>query len=42
MESSTGRFILLDDGTFLAITEGLKARLEELNAYSTCPSGEPA
>jgi SNF2 family DNA or RNA helicase len=35
LESSTGRFVTLDDGTFLAITKGLKARLEELNAYST-------
>ncbi|RLB87774.1 MAG: ATP-dependent helicase, partial [Deltaproteobacteria bacterium] len=39
LESSTGRFILLDDGTFLAITEELKSRLEELNAYST-PHGD--
>lgn len=39
LESSTGRFVPLDDGTFLAITQGLKARLEELNAYST-PHGD--
>ncbi len=35
LEASTGRFVTLDDGTFLAITKGLKARLDELNAYST-------
>ena len=31
---STGRFIPLDDGTFLALTSSLKRRLEELRAYS--------
>ncbi len=31
---STGRFIPLDDGTFLALTASLKRRLEELHAYS--------
>jgi hypothetical protein len=35
LESSTGRFVTLDDGTFLAITRSLKDRLEELKAYST-------
>jgi len=39
LETSTGRFITLDDGTFLAITQSLKARLEELKAYST-PHGD--
>ncbi|MBF0199905.1 MAG: DEAD/DEAH box helicase [Desulfamplus sp.] len=28
-----GRFVTLDDGTFLALTASLKARLEELRAY---------
>jgi len=31
----SGRFVTLDDGTFLAITASLKERLGELNAYST-------
>lgn len=31
---STGRFIPLDDGTFLAITKSLYSRLTELQAYS--------
>ncbi|MFT5702120.1 MAG: hypothetical protein ACI8ZB_005028 [Desulforhopalus sp.] len=31
---STGRFIPLDDGTYLAITSSLHKRLAELNAYS--------
>jgi len=35
LESSSGRFVTLDDGTFLAITHSLKERLEELRAYST-------
>ncbi|HKK99299.1 MAG TPA: DEAD/DEAH box helicase [Desulfotignum sp.] len=39
LESTTGRFIPLDDGTFLAITQELRARLQELNAYST-PHGD--
>jgi len=39
LESSTGRFIPLDDGTFLAITKELKARLDELKAYSTPHEG---
>ncbi len=30
-----GRFVALDDGTFLALTRSLKARLEELRAYAT-------
>ena len=29
-----GRFVTLDDGTFLALTRSLKARLEELKAYA--------
>ncbi len=35
LESSYGRFIPLDDGSFLAITESLKRRIEELKAFST-------
>ncbi len=35
LENSPGRFINLDDGTFLAITKTLKERLEELRVYST-------
>ncbi len=31
---STGRFIPLDDGTFLALTKSLHKRLQELQAYS--------
>ena len=31
---STGRFVALDDGTFLAITGQLRKRLDELSAYS--------
>ena len=34
LERSTGRFIPLDDGTFLAITSSLHKRLAELRAYS--------
>lgn len=34
LETASGRFIPLDDGTFLAITRSLKARIEELNAYA--------
>ncbi len=39
LESSYGRFIPLDDGTFLAITKSLKRRIEELKAFST-PHGK--
>jgi SNF2 family DNA or RNA helicase len=39
LDSSTGRFVPLDDGTFLSITKGLKARLDELKAYSTPHEG---
>ncbi|SMD08264.1 Superfamily II DNA or RNA helicase, SNF2 family [Desulfocicer vacuolatum DSM 3385] len=35
LERPLGRFVTLDDGTFLAITHSLKERLEELRAYST-------
>ncbi len=37
LDTSTirGRFITLDDGTFLALTQSLKARLEELKAYGS-------
>ncbi|MBU0970464.1 MAG: DEAD/DEAH box helicase, partial [Proteobacteria bacterium] len=35
IENSSGRFIPMDDGTFLALTLSLKERLEELKAYST-------
>jgi len=34
LSSSTGRFIPLDDGTFLTITSQLRKRLDELRAYS--------
>jgi superfamily II DNA or RNA helicase len=34
IDNPTGRFITMDDGTFLAITHSLKERLEELKAYS--------
>ena len=33
--SAQGRFVTLDDGTFLALTRSFKARLEELRAYAT-------
>ena len=36
---SLGRFIAMDDGTFLTVTHSLKQRLEELKAYST-PHGK--
>lgn len=35
LDSATGRFIPLDDGTFLAITRALQKQLESLKAYST-------
>ncbi|WP_246293942.1 DEAD/DEAH box helicase [Desulfobacter latus] len=35
LEQPVGRFIPLDDTTFLAITRSLKERLEELKSYST-------
>lgn len=34
LDQGTGRFILLDDGTFLALTGALQKRLEELRAFS--------
>jgi SNF2 family DNA or RNA helicase len=34
LSQATGRFIPLDDGTFLSITEKLRKRLDELNAFS--------
>ncbi|HHL35255.1 MAG TPA: DEAD/DEAH box helicase, partial [Desulfobulbaceae bacterium] len=34
LNGATGRFIPLDDGTFLAITRQLRKRLEELRAFS--------
>ncbi|MEA2116644.1 MAG: DEAD/DEAH box helicase, partial [Thermodesulfobacteriota bacterium] len=34
LSRSTGRFIPLDDGTFLAITRQLRKRLDELQAFS--------
>lgn len=34
LNRSTGRFVPLDDGTFLAITKQLRKRLEELRAFS--------
>ncbi|MFH0785741.1 MAG: DEAD/DEAH box helicase [Pseudomonadota bacterium] len=34
LSHSTGRFIPLDDGTFLALTKSLHKRLQELQAYS--------
>ncbi len=34
LNQSTGRFIPLDDGTFLALTKSLYSRLTELQAYS--------
>ncbi|MDD4073450.1 MAG: DEAD/DEAH box helicase [Desulfobacterales bacterium] len=39
LDKPSGRFITLDDGTFLAITLALKERLEELKTYST-PHGD--
>jgi superfamily II DNA or RNA helicase len=39
IDKPLGRFIPMDDGTFLAITLSLKERLEELKAYST-PHGK--
>ncbi len=35
LDNPSGRFVTLDDGTFLAITQTLKERLDELKAYST-------
>ena len=34
MDQATGRFIPLDDGTFLTITQQLRKRLDELQAFS--------
>lgn len=34
LDKPSGRFVTLDDGTFLAITQNLKHRLDELKAYS--------
>ncbi len=34
LSTTTGRFLPLDDGTFLGITEQLRKRLDELRAYS--------
>ncbi|MDH3349614.1 MAG: SNF2-related protein, partial [Desulfobulbaceae bacterium] len=34
LEHSTGRFVTLDDGTYLALTKQLQKQLEELRAYS--------
>lgn len=34
LSRSTGRFVPLDDGTFLAITKQLRKRLDELSAFS--------
>lgn len=39
IDKPVGRFVTMDDGTFLAITLSLKERLEELKAYST-PHGK--
>ncbi len=39
LDNPCGRFVPMDDGTFLAITHALKERLEELKAYST-PHGK--
>jgi len=39
LDNPSGRFVTLDDGTFLAITQTLKERLDELKAYST-PHGK--
>ncbi|MDA3791380.1 MAG: DEAD/DEAH box helicase [Desulfobacula sp.] len=39
LDNPSGRFVTLDDGTFLAITQTLKKRLDELKAYST-PHGK--
>ncbi|WP_457552320.1 DEAD/DEAH box helicase [Desulfobacula sp.] len=39
LDNTSGRFVTLDDGTFLAITHTLKERLDELRAYST-PHGK--
>jgi superfamily II DNA or RNA helicase len=39
IDNPLGRFVTMDDGTFLAITLSLKERLEELKAYST-PHGK--
>ena len=39
IDKPLGRFLPMDDGTFLAITLSLKERLEELKAYST-PHGK--
>ncbi len=34
LDQATGRFITLDDGSFLALTKSLHKRLQELRAYS--------
>lgn len=39
LDTPVGRFITLDDGSFVALTEALRARLEELRAY-TSPHGK--
>lgn len=35
IDNASHRFVVLDDGTYLAVTRTLKERLEELKAYST-------
>ena len=39
LEKSPGRFVRLDDGQFLALTESFKKRLEEIKAWSE-PAGD--
>ncbi|SDU41455.1 DEAD/DEAH box helicase [Desulfobacula phenolica] len=39
LDKPSGRFVAMDDGTFLSLTHSLKERLEELKAYST-PHGK--
>ncbi len=39
LDQPSGRFVAMDDGTFLALTCSLKERLKELKAYST-PHGQ--
>ena len=38
LEKTTGRFIQLDDGSFLALTQAFRNRLQDLNAFSTLSS----
>lgn len=39
VENSTSRFIQIDDGQFIALTQEFRKKLEEINTYSQNPQG---